>query len=182
MDIDDDGKLLQKYRNKKVNARKEGIEFDLAFKDLCILLANAGLKSSDWGFTAGHNFVLARYNDSGSYAIDNCRFITQTENNAEKIVSDSSREASRQNIKKVDHEKRMRAYKESKKYQEYCRLRKEKAIVRAELWYQTLHPSYRGEKNSNFGTYWLTDGIHNIKWKDSKGIWPEGYYKGRICA
>ena len=37
----------------------------------------------------------------------------------------------------------------------------------------------QGERNSNYGTCWLTNGCENIKWKDSKGKFPDGFSKGR---
>ena len=40
---------------------------------------------------------------------------------------------------------------------------------------------YCKEHNSQYGTYWITDGTNNMKWKDSKGPIPDTYYKGRIC-
>jgi len=38
----------------------------------------------------------------------------------------------------------------------------------------------QGEKNSQFGTFWITDGKTNKKWKDSLGNLPDGFYKGKI--
>lgn len=38
---------------------------------------------------------------------------------------------------------------------------------------------YCGEKNSQFGTYWITNGYTNAKWADSRGNIPDGYWKGR---
>jgi len=38
----------------------------------------------------------------------------------------------------------------------------------------------QGSKNSSYGTYWLTNGIGNIKWSDSKGGFPSGFLKGRV--
>jgi hypothetical protein len=37
----------------------------------------------------------------------------------------------------------------------------------------------QGEKNSSFGTFWITDGLVNRKWKNSLGNLPEMFYKGR---
>lgn len=81
--LDDDGKLKDKWKNKRVNAAHEGIEFDLTFDDYMDLVEEAGLKSSQLGFT-GQGYVLARYNDTGGYTKGNCRFITQKENSDEK--------------------------------------------------------------------------------------------------
>lgn len=82
--LDDDGKLKQRWVNKKCNAKKEGIECKLTYDEYCALVKKAGLVSSQLGFT-GENYVLGRYNDIGNYTINNCRFITQKENCDEKI-------------------------------------------------------------------------------------------------
>ena len=82
--VDDDGKLKQRYKNKCINAKKEGLICELAFEEYCMLVYEAGLKSSDLGFT-GNNYVLARYKDNGNYTFQNCRFITQKENCQEKL-------------------------------------------------------------------------------------------------
>lgn len=83
LELDDDGKLIRHWRNKCVNAKKEGLECKLTFDEYCQLVKKAGLKSSQLGFT-GDGYVLGRYNDEGDYTIENCRFITQKENNDEK--------------------------------------------------------------------------------------------------
>ena len=36
-----------------------------------------------------------------------------------------------------------------------------------------------GNKNSQYGTYWITNGYTNMKWSDNRGNLPEGYYRGR---
>lgn len=81
---DDDGKLRQRYSNKRVNAQKEGIEFNLSYEEYCQLVSDACLKSSQLGFS-GCGYVLGRYNDTGAYEVGNCRFITQYENSEEKL-------------------------------------------------------------------------------------------------
>lgn len=81
--LDDDGKLMRKWYNKRVNAKAEGLECKLTFDEYCQLVDEAGLVSSQLGFT-GEGYVLARYNDTGNYEIGNCRFITQKENSDEK--------------------------------------------------------------------------------------------------
>ena len=82
-ELDDDGKLLQRWRNKCVNAKADGLKCNLTFDEYCKLVKDAGLKSSQLGFS-GDGFVLARYNDIGNYEVGNCRFITQQENSDEK--------------------------------------------------------------------------------------------------
>lgn len=81
--VDDDGKLKQRFYNKRINSKSEGIEFNLTFQEYCKLVADAGLVSSDLGFT-GKGYVLARFNDEGGYEYYNCRFITQKENARER--------------------------------------------------------------------------------------------------
>ena len=104
LSIDDDGKLQQRFCNKRVNAKSENIPFDLTFEEYGKLVIEANLLSSDLGFT-GNMYVLARYNDCGGYVYGNCRFITQKENAAEKVVSDCHRENSRRNAKLMNDKK-----------------------------------------------------------------------------
>lgn len=87
--LDDDGELYNKYRQKRSNAlytQKKG--FNLTFEEYCQLVKEAGLVSSQLGYK-GEGYVLARFNDEGSYEYGNCRFITQIENLAERKVADA---------------------------------------------------------------------------------------------
>lgn len=79
LEVDDDNKIKQRYYNKQINARAEGIGIELSFYEYCNLVKEAKLTSSKLGFT-GSGYVLARYNDCGPYKYGNCRFITQKEN------------------------------------------------------------------------------------------------------
>lgn len=83
LEVDDDNKIKQRYYNKQVNARAEGIGFELSLYEYCALVKEAKLTSSKLGFKGG-GYVLARYNDCGSYKYGNCRFITQKENCKER--------------------------------------------------------------------------------------------------
>jgi hypothetical protein len=38
----------------------------------------------------------------------------------------------------------------------------------------------QGLANSQYGTYWITDGIHSQRWKDSAGPMPNGFRRGRV--
>ena len=38
----------------------------------------------------------------------------------------------------------------------------------------------KGERNSQYGTFWITNGTDNLKWSKDKGSFPVGYYKGRV--
>lgn len=186
--IDDDKKLKRKYINKRVNAAKEGIDFLLSFEDFCQLVLDAGLVSSDLGFT-GKMYVLARYNDTGPYEYGNCRFILQSENAKEKVVSEKMRQSSIEKCKmmtamyKDDPEfkaKRYQALITSPKFQAQLEKRKEQKQVRLQELDQHKHPSYKGPRNSQFGSYWITNGTVNKKWRDDLGDLPEGFYRGRV--
>lgn len=37
-----------------------------------------------------------------------------------------------------------------------------------------------GKNNSQYGTFWITDGCINKKWRQDKGELPDGFYKGRV--
>ena len=183
-DIDDDGKLRRKYNNKKVNSKKENIEFNLTFDEFVSLVKAAHLKSSQLGYT-GEKYVLARYGDKGGYTINNCRFITQKENAAEKIVTDDARNASKRNIKKAFEtiekdplkcEKISNGIRKSASY----KIRAQQAKIKKDLYDANKDKRYSGIHNSQYGTFWITNGIINKKWKMTKGKIPKGFYKGRI--
>jgi hypothetical protein len=89
--------LQIKYQNKKINAKKENIIFDLSFDDFVELADKANISSANMNIRGFH---LSRYNDTGAYKIGNCRFITCEQNYKEKKISDKSRAASRNNVKK----------------------------------------------------------------------------------
>lgn len=182
MNIDDDGKLKQRFINKCVNAKKEGILCRLTFDEYCSLVYKAGLKSSQLGFT-GEKYVLARYNDKGDYTLDNCRFITQRENAMERKVSKKAQNASSNNINtynaKLKSDKALQTEHNRKisdalqqKYQQHN-------IIKRKEFEKRANKSYLGSKNSQYGTYWITNGINNTKWHDDKGNMPTDYYKGR---
>ena len=88
----------KKYRHKQANAGKEGIPFQLSYEEYVILANKAGIKPEDIGIKGYH---LSRYNDSGPYSTNNCRFIYYLKNLKEKKASDKSRSASGKNILKA---------------------------------------------------------------------------------
>lgn len=180
LSVDDDNKLIQKWRNKKVNARAENISFELDYEQYIQLVADAGLKSSQLGFT-GEGYVLARINDTGAYAVGNCRFISQIENAREKKITDKIRESSRKNIQiciaknKLDpmhNYKISQGIRKTEKYKNAKLRQQERENNKDERW--------AGSKNSQYGTFWITDGVNNMKWSTAKGQFPVGFYKGRI--
>jgi len=158
--LNDDGNLYRKFRRKRAQAKQMKIEFKLNYEDWCFLVAEAGLRSSDLGFS-GKNYVLARYGDEGPYEVGNCRFTTQQQNVLERKISDKMRSASAQLTKygtaaNVARGKRTRIAFEA-----------------------TAHSSYLNERNSQYGTRWITDGSTNRKIRSSDPI-PEGFKPGRV--
>ena len=180
--LDDDGKLYRKYYNKKVNASKENIGFYLTFDEYRQLMIEGGFKSSDLGFT-GNNIVLARYGDNGDYTIDNCRFITQLENVREKKITEKSRITSANNITKLNKSRKGKKMspEQLKKYHEsdYYKRRQEQKRIHEKEKDEKKNPSYTKEHNSQYNTFWITNGVNNKKWKEEFGELPENYYKGR---
>lgn len=85
-----DRKLKNKYYNKKTNAKKENIPFDLTFEQFSQLALAAGITHTDMHINGYH---LARYNDSGGYSFDNCRFVPKMVNIKEKKLSPKNKEA-----------------------------------------------------------------------------------------
>lgn len=183
--IDDDGKLKKRYINKKYAAKYVNIEFDLTFNEYCELVSNAGLKSSNLGYN-GDNYVLARYNDTGGYSKNNCRFITQKENMKERKISENIKRESSKNIhkaiekyKSMSFEEKSEAIKKGQQNSEIIKnnkLKQEKLLEQRRL---LLDSRYCGIHNSQYGTYWITNNINNLKWSDKKGPIPKGYKKGR---
>lgn len=93
-----DRKIYNKFSNKKFNAAKEGIPFELSFDDYVKLLNEAGITYLDVGNKGYH---LARYNDMGPYSIGNCRFIFYKENMKEKKYSEKAKLANIENARKM---------------------------------------------------------------------------------
>lgn len=79
LELDDDNKLRKKYNNKRWNAKAVNLEVKITFEEWCLLMHEAGIKSSDLGYSGG-GYDLARYNDTGDYEMGNCRFIPHSEN------------------------------------------------------------------------------------------------------
>lgn len=95
----EDQECWRKFSNKRVNAKKEEIDFNLTYDEFQQLLNEADITYKDIGNKGYH---LARYNDDGAYEIGNCRFIYYKENIAEKKVSEKSRKASRKHLLSIN--------------------------------------------------------------------------------
>ena len=196
LELDDDNKLKTKWINKRVNAKKENIEFKLTYDEYCTLVKEAGLKSSQLGFS-GDGYVLARYNDDGPYAYDNCRFILQSENAKEKKISARMIASSKRNLIKMNEHNKLISKEErsnqiktgqrnSKKYQDMLAKKHEQHLLYLENKRKSVVGSsnvqrHSGIYNSQYSTFWITDGYTNMKWKNDLGQIPEGYHKGRTC-
>lgn len=187
-DLDDDRKLYSKYLNKRNNAKHENINFDLSYMQYCQLVNDANLHSSDLGFS-GRYYVLARYNDSGDYTWGNCRFITQLENAHERKLSNKAIQASKCSAHRMNTDpeiklKRMKRMIELSKdpNSRLYKYRERQHAAKIEHYQQyrsQLDPRFCEHHNSQYGSYWITDGKTNMKWRDSKGSIPEGFYRGR---
>ena len=101
-------------------------------------------------------------------------------NLGEKKISEKSRIASRENAKRAT----IAAQSESAVKKRMAILapiyakRKEEAEERRKEQFAMAHPSYRGERNSQFGTYWITNEIENKKWSEARGPMPTGFRRG----
>lgn len=192
--LDDDGKLRHKWIQKKHNAhREQHLEFYLSFDEFCQLMDDAGITSSQLGI-ALDRYVLARKGDTGPYEIGNCRFITQRENMIERnenhgwITHDGpaykqlspEEKAVREAARKERAEQRAREA--AQKAEDRLNFEKFHDARIAELEKERiskLNPSHAGARNSHYGTFWITNGSENKIWRDSNGLIPEGFYRGR---
>lgn len=91
--------IYRYWREKKVQSTKHP-GFTLTGKEMISLFDEAGISADDVG-KESHSYQLARYGDTGPYALGNCRFITLRENIQEKkrqftIHTPESREKLRQ--------------------------------------------------------------------------------------
>ena len=184
VEVDDDNKLYQKYCNKRVNARAEGLICELTFEQYCSLVKEANLVSSQLGFN-GEGYVLARYNDSGNYVYGNCRFILQSENAKERKLSRKCLNAVKHNMNQLNQ--RIKSDLEFKKYVQEKRMsskyyseRRKKALEKQAIIDANKDIRYCKEHNSQYGTYWITDGTTNKKWSDKNGPIPDGFRRGRV--
>lgn len=184
LDVDDDGKLHQKYLNKKINARYEGIDFNLTYDEFAQLVRDANLISSNLGYTRD-NYVLARYGDSGGYEVGNCRFITQLENAHERKLTSKMIENSKKSARAMsEHNKRdpdfgrkiSEGLAKSDRYQQLKQIKHESYL----RYRANLDPRKSGKNNSQYGTFWITNGTTNKKWKHELGDLPEGFRRGRV--
>lgn len=156
--------LRRKFSNKKKNAKQDGIGCFLSFEDYCSLVKEAGIKAKQITHFGYH---LARYNDTGPYAIGNCRFIPWIDNMRER---------------KVDGARISRVLKKYyKTHPSHWIGRKHRQESKDKIG-AANSISMRGERNSQFGTYWITNGTNNRKWREDKGNPPRGFKRGRICA
>lgn len=158
--IDDDGKLFRKFQKKRAVSKQQGIDFLLTFEEWVSLVKAAGLKSSDLGYS-GNNYVLGRYGDVGPYSLTNSRFITAQQNVIERNVSDKMIRQGRKISKLGVAARKATAL-------------KRRAEFEAQAGWTKLN-----ERNSQYGTFWITNGGVNRKWSPEKGPIPRGFRRGR---
>lgn len=184
-ELDDDGKLYNKFRMKHYNAKVMKIPCYLTFHEYCTLMKEAGIISSNLG-TSGDYYELARYGDKGPYQVGNCRFITHKENMQEcetvkKMLASVSASGREQALKKRAEdperfrERIIQGFQNSPIMQERYRIAEEQ---RKE--YQVnKDPRYTGEHNSQLGSHWITNGEINKKLHPGDEM-PEGFHLGRV--
>jgi hypothetical protein len=79
----DDNKLNIKYSLKRAVVKHLGGEFRLTLIEVCLLLKDAGIYSSEWGRLSAEpfeNWELSRLDDRLPWTYDNCYFVRQSEN------------------------------------------------------------------------------------------------------
>lgn len=84
-----------KWHNKRKNAKKHDIPFDLTFEQYVNKAMEAGIKEPE---RIGRNigdFALGRIGDIGGYTSDNCRFIT-VEQNLQELIDNGGTERGHQ--------------------------------------------------------------------------------------
>lgn len=162
-DIDDDGLLYRRWKDKRSHAKKLGVGMSLTFDEYAGLLRDAGIKSSAIGVTGYH---LARYGDVGPYAVGNCRFVPWQVNMAEQ---DSSRISAglRRHYETHDGSFLGRKHSEGSKA----------AIGRGNA------VSQLGVRNSQFGRRWVHNGIvdKKIDAAELTAHLASGWKQGRIA-
>ncbi len=158
LELDDDGKLYLKYKAKIYNGKYQDNPCLLSFHEYCELVKEAGLKSSDLGYS-GNKYDLARYNDEGPYEVGNCRFITHLENIRERKISNKMLETAR---------------KAQLKSLEQYRQNPEKRRM-------SIMEGLRKSKNTQFchgeGTFWITNGVVNKRVHSDEEI-ADGFHRG----
>jgi hypothetical protein len=142
--------------------------------------------SSQCGIRGYH---LARHADKGAYAVGNCFFVHYIENLQAKKISNSAREASSRNIKivndarmhlsKAERAARSASISTGIRNSAYYTKRLAESALLKQIKLERQHKSYVGSKNSQYGTFWITDGVNTQKWSKSKGRIPKGFIKGR---
>jgi hypothetical protein len=184
-DVDDDGKLRMRFHNAKSNAKKSGIRFLLTFDQYVDQIKRAGLTSSRISRSHQERYVLVRVSDRGPYARGNCRFVTMSERNRNRWPSVKTKLANRRSFRKAS-EAFLRLSPDERKQRCVYNLRHHltaKRLIGAVIKDQKrskLDQRYTGENNGQYGSFWLTDGVTNRKWRLEYGDIPEGFRRGRI--
>jgi hypothetical protein len=161
-DINDDGKLRSKWGRKKANAKNCGLVCRLTYNEYVGLVRQAGIKSSD---IRPGGYHLARFGDLGNYEVGNCRFVPYWENFAERQPVDSEALSKAMLNYYKDHPGSFTG----KSHAESTKLLIGYANSTAQA----------GQRNSQHGTCWITDGQTNRKVKRVATL-PLGWRRGRV--
>lgn len=76
--INDNGCLLNRYKDKVRNSNKRNIKFEMSLKEYSQLIYCSGLKVSDIGYSTG-NYILVKIDPDRPFVKENARFITRKE-------------------------------------------------------------------------------------------------------
>lgn len=88
---------------------------------------------------------------------------------------------SKQKRKKLTSKERSDRIKQGLATSERAKARHAKALLNNKIRNLNKDKRYVGKRNSQYGTFWITNGCINKKWKSEFGNFPKGFYKGRIC-
>lgn len=131
---------------------------------------------------------LCRVGDLGNYVIGNVYVDTKSNNNRfQQYVNPINKDKLSQWMIKNPEEMKIRALKaneasvEKNPHGTFGGRNHSISSINLMKQKHKINNHQKGEANSQYGSYWITNGIMSIKWNDSKGEWPKGYRKGRVC-
>jgi hypothetical protein len=182
--------LTKKYNTKRGNCNARGLKLRLSLTDYACLVYAARITLSSIGRHSAEVYELARLGDRGDYRRRKCRFITRTENvreivrSAESLSAASRRAADTRRDNQDQNpdyyaDSRISAAEKFKKSSYVRRLKHPASNRRSEFEESCQRPDYLNEGNSQWGTFWVTNGRSNLKWSPLKGKIPNGFRRGR---
>lgn len=164
--------VKRKWKNFKARNSGKKIRFDKLGNEILVKLSYREFfdlwepfRDSPMFYTnfTAYSLVICRTGDIGHYEIGNVRVDTLSNNTLE---GNSSRTPVEQ-----------QTVRDNAKRSALLTLTETSKTKRKETFRKTCHQ--QKERNSQFGTYWITNEHSNMKWHDAKGEVPLGYRKGR---